>query len=72
MELKEVKSVMANKKHVSYGGIEYDYVNSCILKYDKKAKSWYYLLELMDYCLHSVTVVHMEDVEIVTNKAVVN
>lgn len=72
MELKEVKGVMASKKHIVYGETEYDYVNSCILKFDKKAKKWYYLLELMDYCLHSVTVVPMEDVAIVTDKAVIN
>lgn len=67
MELSEVKRVMALGTVVTWQGMTYT-VSGCTLKYDRKDGAWYYLLELLDNRTHhSVMVVPMQDVRVVSD-----
>ena len=66
MELKDVKSVMAQGLTVIWQDMPYT-VSGCTIKYYRKNNRFYYLLELLDKrTQHSVMVVPMEDVVVKT------
>ena len=64
MELRDVKTVMAQGLTVIWQNMPYT-VSGCTIKYDRKNNRFYYLLEVLDMTTYlSVMVEPMEDVEV--------